>query len=519
MCALKVAIGSLFTECNQLGGTPIDIAAFERYELRRGNAILELDEGSVGGMLNVLKKGSTELSSAEPSPVELVPLICASTCPGGYLTSECYHQLKSELIDRLKSNPNIDGVLLALHGAAMAEDVPDLEGDLLKAIRLFVGEKVPIVAALDLHAHVTAEMIHHADALLAWETYPHRDAYTTGERCARLLLAILAGKCSPKMAMAKVPLLTGGIKGSTEGDDPLAHIMRFTKSQENRSGVLSTSLFMVHAYLDQAAMGSGGLVITDNDIDLAVSIAREIADILWTHRFNLEPEVHTPIEAIRRGLAVEGGPILLVETADCCGGGAAGDSVATLRALLEADIQVASLLPVVDPESAALCHQAGIGKELTVSLGHKLDPRWGNPITITGKVTHLSNGRFRYSGGIWHGIEGDMGPSAVLTKGSIQVLISSCATYDWRDEQFRSCQLDPTKVKFVVAKNPMNYRLAYADIAKAIFVLDTPGPTPATIRHIHYKHLKRPYFPLDEHIPGYHPAILRRRMNTFMVQK
>ena len=102
-----------------------------------------------------------------------------------------------------------------------------------------------------------------------------------------------------------------------------------------------------------------------------------------------------------------------------------------------------------------------------------------------------------------------MGPSAVLAVGPIQVLIASEGTYDWKDEQFRSVGLIPPAAKFVVVKNPMNYRLAYGDIAKAVFILDTPGPTPATVRNVNYAHVKRPYFPVDEHIPGLVPVILK----------
>ena len=51
----RIAIGSIFTECNQLGGVPIDLAWFERYELRRGDEILTVDKGVVGGMLEVLR--------------------------------------------------------------------------------------------------------------------------------------------------------------------------------------------------------------------------------------------------------------------------------------------------------------------------------------------------------------------------------------------------------------------------------------------------------------------------------
>ena len=495
----RIALGSILTECNEFGGVPIDIGWFERYELCRGEEVLLVDAGVVGGMMQVMRECGAEV----------VPLIYASTCPGGPLTAECYTQLKTELLDSLRASTPVDGVLLPLHGAATVENLGDPEGDLIKAVRAIVGDAIPIVVTLDLHAHVTADMVRFADGLIAWETYPHRDTFTTGVRGARLIWDILTECCRPTMAMAKVPVITSAIHGSTEGDDPFAQIMCAAKALEGRDGVVSTSAFLVHPYLDQPDMGSGALVITDNDMETAVSLANQLAEQYWTRRFDLEPEIHTPDEAIAKGLKTEGGPVLLVEAADCCGGGAAGDSVATLTALLDAEITVPSLVPVADPEAAAACHRAGVGREVAVALGHQLDPRWGEPVTVTGTVTRLSDGRFRYIGGIWDGVEGNMGPSAVLTIGAIQVLVATHGTYDWADEQFRSMEMQPPDAKFIVVKNPMNYRLAYGEIAKAAFILDTPGATPATCRHLPYKHLKRPYFPLDTEIPGLTPTSLQ----------
>src|SRR5262249_61536469 len=99
------------------------------------------------------------------------------------------------------------GVLLALHGSAAVEVIGHLESDLLPAVRRVVGENVPIVATLDLHAHVTEAMVRAADALLAWETYPHRDAFETGCRGARALLDIIEGRLRPTMGLAKSPVL------------------------------------------------------------------------------------------------------------------------------------------------------------------------------------------------------------------------------------------------------------------------------------------------------------------------
>jgi microcystin degradation protein MlrC len=313
------------------------------------------------------------------------------------------------------------------------------------------------------------------------------------------------------MAVAKVPVITSAIHGSTDGDDPFARVMRFGKGHEKEKGVLSTSVFLVHPNLDLPEMGSGGLVITDGDAEKAEGLAREIASRYWDLRRELEPEVHAPRAAIERGMGIDGGPVLLVEAADCCGGGAAGDSVAALGALLEVGVDQPSLVQVVDAEAAALCHRAGAGAELELELGHRHDPRWGKPLRVRGQVLKVSDGKFAYQGGIFAGTEGNMGPAAVLAFGAVRALVATHATYDWLDEQYRSMGLDPAAAKFVVAKNPMNYRMAYGEIAKAVFVLDTPGPTPATVRHLPYRNLQRPFFPVDPDMAEFGPVIYRPR--------
>ncbi len=494
----RIALGSLFIECNHLGGVPTDIGFFERGEFRSGEMLLEMADGTLGGMVGLLRSRS----------VDIAPLIAAVSCPSGPLTRECYQRLRTEMLRPLARQVPVDGVLLALHGAASAEDVGDVEGDLLQAVRELVGETVPIVATLDLHAHVTEQMVRAADALLAWETYPHRDAFETGDRGARMLLGILDGIHRPTMALSKAPVLVGGVQSGTEGDAPFAEVMRLAKSFESRPGVLSTSAFLVHPYLDLPGMGGGGLVITDDDIGTASTLAREIAQYYWQRRFDLEPEIFAPEDAIRRALEIDGGPVLLAESSDTCGGGAAGDNVAALKALLRHARDVPGLAPVVDPSAAAVCHEAGIGSVIEVPLGHSLDPRWGEPVDVRGEVRALGDGDFIYTGGIYEGQVGRMGASAVLRCGAVEILVTTHATYDWADEQFRCMGLEPAAAKLVVVKNPMNFRVGYAGIYAECFVLDTPGSTPPTLRHVEFENVERPYFPRDEEIPGFVPRVI-----------
>lgn len=496
---LCFALGSIFIECNSFVEGLVDLSWFERNELHLGEEVLLSRDGMLGGMVHVLND----------LRIDPWPLISASSVSGPPVSSDCYQYLKSELVRRLVLGKKVDGILLALHGSGLVDGIGDLEGDLLAAIRAEVGPDTPIACGLDLHAHVTAQMLQNSDLLVAFETYPHTDAFRTGVRVARLLHAMTQGRIHPAMAMAKVPVLVSGVNGETEGPGPFADMMRMTKEYETSRSALSTSVFLVHPYLDLPGMGGGALVITENEPAVARNISTHLALEYWNRRFQLEPKVYRAQEAIRQAMAIDDGPIILSETSDCCGGGAAGDSVHALRALLNARVEDLCLATVVDAEAAALCHKSGAGNSVKLTLGHKHDPKWGKPIKVNGTVLQLSAGAFTYTGGFWKGQAATMGLSALVQVGSTQILIASKPTYEWADEQFRALQVDPRQAKLIVVKNPINYRLGY-DYAKAAFILDTPGPTPATLMHTDYKNLRRPYYPADRHIAGLQPEVISK---------
>ena len=503
----RVGVGGIFIECNHFTAQLADRAAFERSEWLTGEALLAKDTGVIGGMLSVLRD-----AGCEP-----VPLFYASACPSGAVEAAVYDELKNELLRRLSDAGELDGVLLCLHGAGAAVNAPDLEGDLAGAVRARVGEGTPIVGTLDLHAHVTSEMLAHTDALLAWETYPHEDAFETGERGARAMTGILAGRLKPVMAMAKVPVLVSAIHGQTKPPGPFADVMREAKRLEGEGAIFSVNPILVHPYLNMPDMGGGVLVLANDDESEAASLAKRLAKRYWEKRVELQPETVSPADAVRRGLQAKGGPVLLVETADCCGGGASGDSVHTLRALLAEAPAEAAIVPVVDPGAAHSAHSAGLGQAIRLRLGHQLDPQWGDPVEVEGVIVRLSDGAFVYRGGIWDGRAGDMGPTAVVAVGPIQIVISGNATYDWMTEQNDLLDLSPADCKFVVAKNPMNYQQAYAGMMKAVYVLDTPGPTPANTNALPYTAMSSGWFPAEPEHTIDEPEVLvsrQRKLRT-----
>ena len=479
----NIVIGGILTECNEFSINLMTQENFDRYEYLEGNKILELKKGVVGGMLKVLNETSFNIS----------PTVFASCSPGGVISDDCYINIKKKIISGFHNIKEIKGVLLPLHGAAVTESIGDLEGDLILSIREIVGEKTPIVVTLDLHAHVTETMVKNSDAILAWETYPHLDPYETGIRGSRLMKDILEKKVKPKMFFSKVPLLHSAINASTFGETPFANLMKKLKEEEkNNPKILSTSLIHVDPYIDQENMGGGAIVITDDDMETAKNVSINFTKQYWNKRVEFEPNLYSPKEAIIEGLKINEN-ILLVETADACGGGAAGDSVITLKDLIKYSKDSKSLVHVVDPFAVKKCLNYKLGDELEILIGHQVDNQWGEPFNINVKIEKITDGKFKYNGGIWDGAVGEMGPSVLVSVNSIHILISSFGTYEWNCEQFLSFDLNLKKYKFIVVKNPMNFKNTFSYIEN-IFILDTLGPTPPTCKNLKFKKMFN-YFP------------------------
>ena len=488
---IRIAVGGISLESNDFVPFTAELREFrEAGFLAEGRAIQRLaeTETEIGGALERLR--------AEEG-IEVVPLLAARGVSSGRLSRAAHERLRDGLLSALREALPVDGVYLFHHGSMEAIDEDDPEGELDAAVRSLVGPGVPLVASCDLHANVTRRMVEATDAILGYEHYPHDDVRRTGARAVELLIRVVRGEVTPAMAHAKLPLILTAFNSTTLGDTPYAQVMTAAKELEGEPGVLSASVFLVGSYIDSPDMGSSALVVTDDDRDRAVAGARRLALELWRRRHEFDVETVSVAEAIRRGTAIEGGPVLLLDTADTTGGGAAGDGIGLVRGLLESGVSEPALATVVDPAAARACHEAGEGAEITVSAGHAIDPRWGSPLELRGRVERLSDGRFRYRGGILGGVEVTMGPSAVLAAASVRLLVTSVPTYEWGDDQYRAVGLDPARAKFVGVKNMMNFRFGYADVMRGFFVLDLPGPTPPDMRQLPFQRIRRPVFPLD----------------------
>jgi microcystin degradation protein MlrC len=486
---MRIAHGAIIQESNTFSPVPCSLEKFKDSYLYYGEEVFQLaDTGTeTAGVISVM----------EAAGMKILPTVAAHAVSYGPLSKACYHHLRGEFLSRLKGHGAIDGLVFNLHGSMVAKGELDPEGDLLTAAREVVGPDIPIVATFDLHAHITERIIDNSDALIGYGHYPHDDVHETGQRAARLLLRILREEIKPVMAMVKAPMMTPP-NNSLTAVGPMSLIRAEARDIENLNKALAISYFPVHPWNDLPDMGMTLVAVTDNDLRGAREMAHQLAVLAWELKNEFEVETWPPEKAIRRALAIEGGPVVLCDTADSPGGGATGDGTAVLEALLKSNVKERTILSLVDPGAVQRAIPAGLGNQLTITLGNKAASKeQRNPIGVTGTVSLVSDGRFVYSAGLLRGVTGHMGLSVVLEVGSISILLTSNSTYEWADDQYRSVGLDPRMVKLVVVKMPVNFKMSYQGVMKAYFILDTPGPCSANLRAYDYKLIPRPTYPFD----------------------
>jgi microcystin degradation protein MlrC len=486
---VRFFVAMLAHETNTFSTIATDRALFEAHDLRYGGELLEAFRGTgtcLGGMI----------AAAAGGGVTLVPSLAAAASPAGRVTKAFYTEARDRLLADLRAAGPLDGVLLDLHGAMVVEGLDDGEGDLLAAVRATVGE-LPIAVTLDFHANVTRAMVQHATLLHGYKTYPHVDMEARGREAAARLADVVAGRLRPTVAYRQPPLLPP-IAGQLTTRGPMRRLYDLADAMEQRPGVVSVSVFAGFPLADIHDAGLSVYVVTDADQALADALADELAAAAWAMRRDF---LHTALPvraAVARALALDGRPVVLADIADNTGGGAAGDTTEILRELLRVGARPATVACLWDPGAARACAEAGAGATVTLPVGGKVDPAHGAPVTVTGRVRTLSDGRFVYKGPMLRGVEGRLGLTAVLDVNDLKIVLISHRRQTLDPEMIRAVGIDPLAERLLVVKSSVHYRAAFEPIARAILEVDAPGLSSSSLGRFAFTRVRRPIFPLDD---------------------
>ena len=490
---MRIALGQLWQETNTFNPLATTRADFDQFGVLRGAAMIEAmsDTNELGAFIQSLRSW--------PERPELVGLVRLPAWPSGSATAETFRWLLEEIVESLRRELPIDAVLLALHGAMVADTAPDVEGEVLAAVRRLVGPEIPIVATLDLHANVTRKMIASSDALVLFHTAPHVDVFETGLRGAGVLRRILVDGARPTTAFEKIPLVVPAERANTQDPASVSHAFReHLQALERDPRVLAAGLATVQPWLDIPELGTSVVVTTDGDAEFADAQCREFARAVWRRRRDYLPELTPLEEAVRRAHERTDGLVVLSDSADATTSGAPGDSNWVLQELLKYSWTGDVLVALVAPEVVGAAANAGVGAELTAPLGGVRDNRFSRPFTVTARVERLFDAKFVISGHLAKNLPIDMGPSAVLRSGGVSILLTTLSGPHFAPEFFRAAGFDPFAARVLVAKSPCGFRAAYAPHAREIMVVRAPGCAPSDFWHYEYRHIPRPLWPWDD---------------------
>jgi len=503
---MRIALGAISHEANTFSPHLTTWADFGAQRLWRGEALLEGLEG-----MGTEEAGAVSVLGRQ-ADCQVLPLLAAKAMSGGPVLGDVFRGLLGELLERLRAALPVDGVLLVLHGAMMAEDEPDATGEILRAVRELVGPGVPIVGTLDLHANVTARMVRHATALIGYHTAPHVDAYETGQSAARILLGTVQGELSPTMALERLPMIVPA-ENARHTEGPLAEVIGMALALERGGKILHGGIYPVQPWMDTDDLGCAVVVVTDGDAAGARAQARKLACALWERREAFVSELVPPDEAVRRALAREKGMVVFCDSADSPTSGSTGDSTVVLQAILRAaPFEQVALLNVVDPEAVKEAFAAGVGSEVSVRVGGKLAPAFWGPTSFKGYVRLISDGVFRNKGPGMRGVTYRMGKTVVLVQGGIHLVVMERAVSQWDPQLYRSLGEEPSDARIVQVKSPTAFRAAYGPLADEIAIIESPGISTPKLASLPWRHLWRPIYPLDPETA--YPGLQSRAANS-----
>jgi len=483
----RIAVGGFLHETNTFAPTKASYDAFVH-----GGGWPRMEIGA--NVFKTLRRINVGLAgfieAAEAERWELVPTIFTAATPCAHVTEDAYERIAKVMVDGIAAAGPLDAVYLDLHGAMVAEHLDDGEGEILARVRKVIGKELPLVVSLDLHANVTPEMVEHADALIAYRTYPHVDMAETGRACAKHLKLLLETKQRFAKAFRQIPFLIP-ISWQCTNDEPTRGIYQKLAALESHAvPTLSFAPGFPAADFIHCAPSVFAYGRTQAAADAA---ADAIAALVESHEDNFDGRIYSPDEGVRHAMELAKTaqkPVVIADTQDNPGAGGDSDTTGMLRALVRNNAQRAATGVIYDPEAARAAHAAGEGSTVTLALGGKSGIPGDAPYKETFIVEKLSDGNFIAPGPYFGGRVMEMGPSACLRIGDVRAVVASNKTQLADQAMYRYVGIEPTKQKILVNKSSVHFRADFEPIAETLLICAAPGAMPADTADLPWTRLK-----------------------------
>ncbi len=491
---MKFVVAMMKHETNSFSPLPTPLSSFGRTGGHDGplygSHVAEVYEGTNNPI-------AAYLDLAREEGAEVVTPVAGEAWPGGPVSDDAHETFVQAICDAVTQG--CDALLLDLHGAMVTESFDDGEGELLKRIRA-VAPDLPIAVALDFHTNMSAATVENATVITGYRTYPHIDMHETGLRAGRTLLRALKGEIMPVIQWGSLPLLTHMLC-QTPSRQPMKDVMDMAIAAEAQGRVLNASVFGGFPLADHPHVGVTAIVVGNGEGGPANDLKEALLELAWDRRADFVYALEPMEVSIARAKSLDDGPIVLVEHGDNCGAGGNQDVMAAIEEIMRQGLTDVAVSPVWDPAAVAQMIDAGKGNEITLDIGGKTDMPAinlkGKPLTLSGHVQEITDGRFAVTGPMMTGMQINLGRTVVLDCGGVEIMVSEERMEPFDLGVFRHAGIEPTERKYLVVKSRQHFRAAFEPIARHIVEVAGPGVCSSDYDLFPFEKLRRPIYPLD----------------------
>lgn len=478
----RLFIAGLSTETNSFSPLPTGMAGFEEGSIHHGDATQD-DLQYWTAPLHVWRQ------RAEALGWEVIESLSAHAQPAGVTVKPVYEGFRDEILSDLRAAGGVDVILLALHGAMIADGYDDCEGDLIDRCRSIAPEAV-IGGLLDPHCHLTETMMQRASLLVAFKEYPHVDVPERAEELFSLAARTVAGDISPVMRDRDCRMI---LAMPTTGQ-PMRGFVDDMSAREGQGGILSLSIAHGFPWGDHPRVGTRALAICDGDAGAAEAEAERLGCALY----DLRHDLHRPLPDIDAALdmaqAEPAGPVVLADMSDNAGGGAPSDATFLLRAMLERGMTSVATGLFWDPIAVRICTEAGEGATFDLRLGGKCGPMSGDPLDLRVTVRKIAAGLTQRFGKL----PAPMGNAVWVEAEGIDIVLNDLRGQTFHPEAFEQLGIDLSQRRYVCVKSSNHYQAGFNPIAAKVIGVATPGAITPDFANIPYTKRARTYWPAIE---------------------
>lgn len=435
--------------------------------------------------------------------VEIVPAAAAYLCPSGHMTSEALENHRDGIVELLWQSHQekpLDAIALNLHGAGVADNYPDADGEILRAVREKFGPDMPIGCVLDLHANVTREMVAYADLLTGIKEYPHVDEFEAGAEMLEILVDMVQNNWRPYKRHIQLPWLTAPAEGVTLSGPAYDVKQKLLECEQADPALKNIAFFHGFPYSDieQAGVSVTAMAKTQESAD---RWALEVARYAWSRRKDFAVSANSAEVAVdlAEQIPITNGPVIINESSDNTGGGAPGDGTYLLREMIKRNLPGSAFGSVYDPEVVQIAVKAGVGATISCKLGGKTDSLHGEPIELTDAyVKCISDGKYLVVSPMGAGRIRNAGLTVLLVVGNMNIVVTTNRGQAFDDGYFRMVGLRHDLLRYAAVKSSQHFKGWWKDHCSGIVPCDSPGIHCVNLKVFDFKYTNTTYFPLAD---------------------